>query len=313
MKQSKFSLADVVSMLTALSFGFVCFLGKNFSTMGNTLVSITWGVIIAVLLGGTAYIAKSLKCTSQNFKTNFIVEIIVLFLFTGLMIFFSYSPFPHFLNVTKQKEQIERKIQKSIIQAENMFVKYEEYAQTKENSYRGKLQSVVFAKDIRPSDYSKFGFVQGGPSDDIQIQTKVETLDILLFPHHYRDTISKKGIKDIAHTWLNKAKSITNNWKPIGIVNVINMIENNSLDWRSQLINLSKEPVEGFRYEEFDYELTFDQVKTYFISFNMPSTLSICISIGAYLLMLLSYFISSRSTKTTIFINKVKGDYDINY
>jgi len=42
MKQSKFSLADVLTLLTALAFGFICFLGKNFSTLGNTSESITW-------------------------------------------------------------------------------------------------------------------------------------------------------------------------------------------------------------------------------------------------------------------------------
>lgn len=312
MKQSKFSLADVVSMLTALSFGFVCFLGKNFSTMGNTMVSITWGLIVAIMLGGTAYLAKSLKCTSHNFKTNFIIEIIVLVLFTGFMIFFSYSTFPHYFNVTEQRDEVERKIQNSIVQAENMFVKYEEYAQMKENTYRGKLDAVVFAKQTRPSEYMKFGFVNEIP-DSTQIKNKIFTLHSILFPPNYSDTLSNTGIKDVAYTWLNKAKSITSNWKPIGIVNVINMIEKNSLDWRSHLINLSKQNADGFRFDEFNHELTFDQVKIYFISVKMPSILSISLSVGAFFLMLLSYLISNRSTKSAIYKTDKKGDYDINY
>jgi hypothetical protein len=36
MKQSRFSLADLLTVLTSIAFGFICFLGKNFSTLGDT-------------------------------------------------------------------------------------------------------------------------------------------------------------------------------------------------------------------------------------------------------------------------------------
>ncbi len=313
MKQSKFSLADVLTVLTALAFGFICFLGKNFSTLGNISESIIWAAIITVSLAGTAFIAKLLKRTNYNFKTNFILEIVVLLLFTGLTVFFAYSTFPHYFNVSAKKTEIQKKLQTSITQAENMFGEYEGYANTREITYKGKLQGIVAAKSIRDKDYSDYGFVNGSAPDNIQIDNKMFTIHTLLFPPNYSDSISKKGIKEVAIAWLKNAKKITSNWKPIGIVSVVNNVEKNSEDWRNQLINLSKERGDGEEYFDFDYKLSFNDVKTNFTTTGKPTSLSIGLAVVAYLLMLFSYLISKRSTKSTVGTTKEKGEYDIDF
>lgn len=313
MKQSKFSLADVLTVLTALAFGFICFLGKNFSTLGNTYVSITWAAIITVSLAVTAFFAKLLKQTSRNFKTNFILEIVILLVFTGLTGFFGYSPFPHYFNVSAKKTEIQKKLQTSITQAENMFAEYEAYVITRESTYKGKLQGVVDAKNIRNKDYTKYGFVNGMAPDNKQIDNKMFTIHTLLLPPNYSDSTSKKGIKEVATTWLKNAKNITSTWNPISIVSVINNVENNSKNWRNQLISLSKERGDGEEYFDFDYRLSFDDVKTHFTKLSKPTPLSIGLATGAYLLMLLSYLISKRSSKTTVGTIKEKGAYDIDF
>lgn len=314
MKQSKFSLADVLTVLTALAFGFVCFLGKNFSTLGNTSVSITWAAIITVSLSGTAFIAKLLKRTSRNFKTNFILEIVVLLLFTGLTVFFAYSPFPHYFNVSAKKAEIQKKLQTSITQAENMFAGYESYAQNRESLYEGNLHGVVSAKAIRPIEYAQYGFENGSVSDDAQIKNKMFTIRTLLFPSNYCDSTAKNGIKETATAWLAKAKTITNSWKSIGIVNVVNNVEKNSNDWLNQLIGFSKQVnVKGEQYAAFDYPRPFNDVRIHFTEPGKPTPLSISLAAGAYLLMLLSYMISKRSSKTTVGTTKEKGEYDIDF
>jgi hypothetical protein len=281
--------------------------------LGDTYASIAWAAFITLSLASTAFIAKLLKRTNGNFKTNFILEIFVLILFTFLTVYFSYSLFPHYFNVSSKKTDIQNKLQASITQAENMFAEYEQYVQTRENMYKGNLQRAVFAKNAVPTDYAKYGFVNGEASDDVQIDNKMFTLNTLLFPPNYSDSTSKKGIKEVATAWLKKAKIITSNWSPVSIVSVINDVENNSINWRTQLINLSKERGLGENYIDFSQKLSFDDVKKYFTTKDKPTMLTITLAIVAYLLMLLSYMISRRSSKTTFGVNKQKGEYDIDY
>lgn len=316
MRQSKFSLADVLTVLTALAFGFICFLGKNFSTLGNTVLSISWALIITLSLAATAFIAKLLKRTSRNFRTNFILEIVVLLLFTGLTGFFAYFYFPHYFNVSAKKEEIKKKIQTSITQAEKMFAEYEQYAENRKVFYESKIDGAIFQKQKGSStkDYIGCGFDIGGPSDNVQKANKMFTFHTLLFPPNYSDSISKKGLKEVATDWLSKAKSITNNWKPIGIVNVVNNVEKNSEDWKRQLIAFSQQVnINCAQYPPFDFPSPIADVKKYFTTTGIPTPLSIGIAAVAYLLMLLSYLISKRSSKTTIGTTKEKGEYDIDY
>lgn len=313
MKQSKFSLADVLTVLTALAFGFICFLGENFFTLGNTYESITWAAIITVSLAGTAYLAKLVKRTSRNFKTNFILEIFVLLLFTVLTVYFAYSPFSHYFNVSANKTEIQNKLQTSITQAENMFTDYEAYVESRKNNYKGQLETAVATKSTGNKDYTEYGFVtDGGVADEIQINNKLFTIHSDLYPTNYSDTSNNNGIKEVATEWLAKAKN-TNIWSP-GIVNVVNDVKKNSEDWKNQLIGFSKPREKGEKNAvDFTYELSFDNVQNYFTNIDKPVPLSIGLAVVAYLLMLLSYLISKRSSKTTIFTTKQKGEYDIDF
>jgi hypothetical protein len=310
MRQSKFSLADVLAILTALAFGFICFLGKNFYTLGSISESIIWAVIITVSLASTAYIAKILKRTTRNFKTNFILEIFVLFLFTGLLIYFACSPFPHYFNVSAKKTEIQKKLQTSIIQAENMFAKYESHAQQCESTYRGKLDAAVAIGN--PSELNDLDFRNDVPLNT-QIDHKMNTLHTNLFPNKYSDTSNNKGIKEVATAWLAKAKKINNNWKSIGIVTVVNNVEKNSNAWLNQLIDFSKVRETENICLPFEYELQINEVKTHFTTLGKPTHLSIGLALGAYLMMLFSYLITKRSSKTTIGANKEKGEFDIDF
>jgi hypothetical protein len=308
MNQSKFSLADVLAALAALAFGFVCFLGANFLNISNDKV---WGmshitgcvviaVFIAVLLFGTAFGAKLLKRTSRNFKTCFVWELILLVLFVLFAVFFATktSPFPHYFTVWEQKSEINSKLQTSIKQAESMFVAYESYADNREKLYKNKLQSVATAKRINPTEYAKYGFNgTSGVSDASQIDTKMFTVHADLFPTNYSDTVASNGIKEVATGWLQDAKNTTSNWKPISIVSVVNDIEKNSNEWLSTLVALSKVREQGEKASDFEYSLSFDDVKTHFTNLDSPTPLSIGLAVLAYVLMLLSWFVTKRSTR----------------
>lgn len=306
MNQSKFTLADVLIVLAVLSFGFICFLGVNFLNISNDRV---WGishstgcvviaVVIALLLFGTAYGAKLLKRTYRNFKTCFVWEVILLMLFVVFAVFFltKASPFTHYFTVTEHKSEINSKLLSTISQAENMFAAYESYAVERERHYRNKLISVVAAKNINPNDYGAYGF-QHGIADTIQINTKMFTVHAVLFPTNYSDSVPHNGIKEVATKWLQEAKSTTRSWKPIGIVGVVNDIEKNSNDWLNTLVALSQVQEMGEQASNFEYPLSFDDVKTHFTKFHSPTPLSAGLAIFVYLLMLLSWFVTKRSPR----------------
>jgi hypothetical protein len=306
MKQSRFSLADVLTVLAAAVFGFFCFLSTNFFTLGNTKQSIILAIIIAVLLGGAALGAKLLKRTSRNFKTRFIWEMILLVLFVVFAVFFARSPFPHYFAVSSQKEDIQNKLTASITQAERMFALYEQYAENRENLYKSKLESVVNSKSTNPSEYAEYGFVDD-VSDTTQIENKMFTIHADLFPSNFVE------MKQVYSTWLANARKIVTQWKPIGIVNVTNDVEQKSEEWLAKLVQFSTVREKGEEVEDFSYDLSFDDVKKYFTTLGNHTPLSIGLVILAYVLMLLSWFITKRSTKTTIGTKTNKGKYDIDY
>ncbi len=305
MKQSKFSLADVLTLLAALAFGFVCFLGTNFHELGDTKQSIILAGLITLLLLGTALGAKILKRTDSHFKACFVCEVILLVLFTGLLALFSYLPFSHYFVVSEKKADIMNKLNTSITQAGNMFAAYEAYAENREKLYENKLRSVATAKNINPAEYAAYGFENNGIDDNKQIEHKMNTVHAELFPTNYSDTTpDKPGTKEIALDWLSRAKKNVTGWKPIGIVDVVNQVDTISTDWLHRLVDLSKKRQKGEQAEDFEYTLSFSDVKKDFTTLGAPTSRSIVLSILTWLLMLWSWLISGRSTKRPVKVKK---------
>lgn len=311
MNQSKFSLADVLSVLAALSFGFVSFLGANFMNIGNdkvwgmshTIGCVVIAIFIAMLLFGTSFGAKLLKKTKRNFKTSILTEVILLTMFVFLAVFFTIktSPFMHYFTVTAQKEEIKNKLLTSITQAEKMFPTYERYANNRETFYNGNLDSAVAAKEINPTKYNEYGFnTTSSVSDAAQIQTKMFRIHAHLFPTNYSSTNENNGIKEVATEWLRDAKNTNSGWKPIAIVNIVNEIDENSKEWLNKLVTLSKIREQGEQGElpkDFPYTHSFDDVKTHFTKLDKPTPFSIGLAVLAYVLMLLSWFVAKRDTR----------------
>lgn len=307
MNQSKFSLADVLTVLSVLVFSFVSFLGAYFLNIKDEKVwgmSYTTGcIMMAVLVFGllfvTSYGAKLFKRASRNFKTNFILEILSIMLFVLIAIFFTSksSPFIHYFTVNGRSTEINNKLQTSISQAEELFSNYENYAGNRKELYENKLKSVVRAKGINPNEYSEYGFKNNGVSDQKQIDKKMFTVHADLFPTNYSDTVSNKGLKEVATNWLNDSKEITNSWKPIGVVGVVKNVEKNSTEWLNTLIVLSKVREQGEQANDFEYSLAFNDVKNDFSTPKSPTPVSIIFAVLAYVLMMFSWFVTRRDTR----------------
>ena len=86
MNRSKFSLADLLTLMGAVTFGFLLFLSYYFSTLGDLKQSILMASIFAIPLGILAYVMKLKKGVSRNFKSNIIVEGILVVFFTVLAV-----------------------------------------------------------------------------------------------------------------------------------------------------------------------------------------------------------------------------------
>ena len=294
MKQSNFSISDVFTVLTAFIFGFISYLSMNFYTLGDVKKSIFFAVIVTLLLVVTALGAKLLKRTNGSFKRSLIFEILLLLMFTSLMILFTIAPFSHFFSVTENKTDIQNELNDQISQAENMYNAYESYAEIREYSYKKQLKRVVKGKRKQPNgprEYKEYGFVKNGVPDNKQIKNKMLTVHYDLFPSNYLK------MKENDSIWLSESRKIVDNWKPIGIVNVVNKVEENSKLWLKQLINLSKVREKGEQTEDFTYPLSFKKVKGQFIDNKNPNMISIGLAFLAYILMLFSWFVTKRSTK----------------
>lgn len=307
MNKSKFSLADVITLLVALGFGFVCFLGANFYTLGNTTQSIAIASIITLLLGITALGAKWLKQTRGNFKTYFVFEIIVLVLFTGLTAYFTYAPFSHYFLVSDQKVEIQEKLTASITQAEKLYNDYEKEAEERMVNYQGFLNSVVSNRHTSRMKFDSLGFQEPGVPFQKQIKNKMETMRFDLFPSNF------KSMKVVDSTWLSKSKKPVNDWKPIGIVEVIKNIEGITSTMKTKLIGFSTIRQTLENANDFEPKLTRGNVNKYFTTLGKPTLLSICLAVTAWLLMLISYLISKRDTRSPIGRNKTKDEFDIEF
>jgi hypothetical protein len=286
MNQTKLSLADLLTVLGAAVFGFFCFLSLNFLSLGETVPSVVWAAVLALILGGLALGAKLLKRTSQNFKTCIIWEWVLLFLFAVVAIF-ALFPFSHYFAVSEQKDEIQEKVTANITQAESMFADYENYANNRLNIYESKLKSITAGKSVNPTEYSNYGFV-AGTDDNTQVENKMFTLRAQLYPSNYEE------MKQVDTDWLASSKATVANWKPIGIVMVMNEVESNLTSWKNELVQYSTFRAQGETANDFDYTLAFDDATGRITELDSPTSLSILYAIGLYALMLLSYFITKR-------------------
>ncbi len=299
MKQPKVTLANVLLIIAGLGFGFTIYLSINFITLGDTSQSILSAFIITLFLAGFALGAQLLKRAQKNFKTTIILELVALLLFI-VVAFLAINPFSHVFTVFKKKEDIENKVMENINQAQKMFEEYENYVISRENNYRRKLKSVIASKLVNPEEYNNIGF-DNVRSDNDQINFKVFILHTKLMPSNFQnDTIQKQdGIKGAAVKWLNEVNKIVKSdfGFMFGIVKIINEAPIKIDSWKLDLIEFSKYRADTEAVEDFTYPLDFKTVQNQLTEIESPTLLSLILTLIAYSLMLLPYFLTRRSSR----------------
>ena len=310
MTQSNFSLADLISLLIGIVFGFICFLGANFYTYGDTNLSIGIAVIISLLMVGTSMGAIRLKRTNKHFKIRKVWEILMVILFTGFTIVFTYFVFSHYFVVIDKKDEIQTKLTTNLNQVDRLYKLYQDNYERRKENYESALKSAVLnyklGGDTRP--YYALGFNPNkNRSNKSQIRSFLNEFQRDLFPDNFNSIMKKDSI------YVSNSRGIISNWKqkPIGTFEVIKNLDTKIQDTKSKLINLSKQEPGYNKYgPSFQPTTSIEDVEKLFTTTSQPTILSLCLGFIAWLLMLLSYFTSRRSTKSKK--NKShQGQYDI--
>lgn len=291
MSQSKFSLADLLTLLGSLGFGFFCFLSINFLTLGDTFTSLIQASVITLTVGGLAFGLRLLKRSGGSFRTCIILEFVLCVLFL-LSAYAATFPFSHYFSVYVQKGDIQQKILLNVEQAEGLYADYDGYVDTREFLYKEDLKAIVGAEDPNPGPYIECGFVSGINGSN-QINHKVFILSTKLKPSNY------SSINEANLNWLNESKGYVTNWSPLGIVEVVNTLGMEISSWKAQLISFSifRAQCEAEGTPDFEPRLTLDTVSNGFSVLKSPKPLSLVLAIGFYVIMLLSYFVSKRDSK----------------
>ena len=326
-KDKSFTLANIITLLSASVCGVVCFHGKNFNSLANMVESVVWAAGVAGLLAGTALGARTLKRKSRNlkssfvafgtvFKTSFIFEIILVVLFAVFSLYLALSPsspFTHYFTVTERRTEIREKLAENITQAENMFAEYERYAQNRKNLYEQKLRSVARAKNTRPSEYALY-FENNRVADANQIENIMSKVHENLFPS--RETSEEPSLKTnyeaAKHedsTWLAKRRTDVENWIlvpfMVNIADVVNQVEPNSMKWRNELIQISEVRNKGEIADDFDFNLSFEDVIGHFIQQGTPTEISCGLAfLLTFVLMLLWWVVTKREAPGFIKMEK---------
>lgn len=309
MEKSKFSLADTLTLISAVIFGFITFLSYNFISGGDKSQSIMMAFIWTISITACALLAKFLKRANGNFKKVIYFEWLFLLLF---LIFggLSLKKFAHVINVYEEREEIQTKLINNIDNVKRLYPAYDTYVGSRKSNYSEELDNAVSRKTIDATDFHNYGFNDERPTHE-QIENFMFVLNAELIPSNYD---AENGIKDVNNKWLDESRQVVNNpWSfAFGIQDILQSLENNATKWRNELIGFSTFRMDNENAEDFNYSFNFQNISGNTLAkISSPSIVGIIIGVVLLFLMLLPYLISNRSTKSTVTLCRPKGrNYD---
>ena len=114
---------------------------------------------------------------------------------------------------------------------------------------------------------------------------------------YFRQDLIKKISSDFAEEVKLLFDIFNNQIRLVGgaVRNLI--IDKNSKKWKEDLITISKIRETGEKADDFVYSLPFNEVTKYFTTLGNPPLLPLVYAILIYVLMLLSWIFTSRSTR----------------
>lgn len=261
----KSSNAVIITLIAAVIFGFICYRGLYFSTLGDVGISIISAIMTAILLG-LINLAIYLKGAKIKLAKKKIYGYICVGLFTILYLILTIFPFSHYFAVSNNKAIIQQKLNNHINQIDSMFIKYETYA----NGRGFALNDTLNSHDMSAP----------------HIKSKLYNLQSKLLPLAYSDTVNYTGTKDIANMWIAESKNSEN------IVKVFKDLEVFAPFWEQKLIILSKYrelPYES-NISDFNIHLSISNTGAYFTTVATPSTMAWIFALIIYATFFIAWF-----------------------
>lgn len=254
--KSAVALGYVLLVTAGIVFGFVCFLGRNFLTLGKSrILNIVIATAVAAILIALAATATHMKHAYKNFGISLVKEIVSLFLFLVAAACFAYFDFSHCFFVLKQKPEIQNKLKESIDKTEEMFLEYEFYVEGVGKSYKKCLEDIA-KKAKRGECAEDYGYdAAGDVSEDAYIENKAEALEKLLFSDAYKNM--RKERYPVCE-WCERMKDSVQIWNHITVVNIADSVKRKADGWRDSLTEFSKNPLIKVSRKEFVVGSSFD-------------------------------------------------------
>lgn len=289
--RSKFNLADVLSLIAIIVYGFFVFLSENFLEWGDTNKTIVWTAIVVGLLLLFSFGAKFLKQTKRNFVTCIVFECV----FVIALAVTSYLTFPrfgHFLAVTDVRSNIQDELVDNIKNGENMFVAYDNYCTQRTRDYSNLVEDAIDRKSINPSYYKSFGF--GNGRDAEHKKTLINDITSQLNGLGEYSELRKNAEKRF-----KEANNAVMNWQPLTIIEVIDNIDKDINVYYNKLVDLSSDcNMVNETYDDFSYVLNDGNVvKEKMNTYSGYSMLGLILAITLFVFMVLPYIAAKRDYK----------------
>lgn len=293
MNKSRVTLSATITIIGAIAFCFISFLGNMYLKSGEYLESILYPSIFTLGLFVSVLIASKLKKVRFNFKKNAIKELIFLSIYLFIAII-SMVSFTHFFTIQDRKSEISAKIETDINNVKNMFTEYETVVDDRMQGFDSFLDATIAGKELQRTIYLKY-FEVGGPDETFQKNNNLNMFQDDIKPAEY-DTI-----KTLALDWLNESEHIILTLKPFGLMEVINSFESNSNEWYNEILKYDQ-TINTFKDESrstpFIYELSFSSVNKELTTIKNPNLISLGILMIIHLLMLFIYILAIRDGKS---------------
>lgn len=299
MKNIKITLAELLSYIAALLFGFICFLSFTFLEKGVKLKGILAALGISIFLLLIILLLKKIKAANRDFKKNTFIELLIFAIYI-LVAVTSIIPYSHYFTVFSQKKELKEKIVTDIEKIKKMFSAYDEYADKRIAAYEYELTTAIRGKNSNNSAYLSEGFRNNGESENDQKKRLIHIFQEDIKPAQY-DSIKRYALSRLEYT-----KSKAANWiVPIEFMRIIERIVKDANSWVTALKRYSGSSQKAAIDPPFDYDVSFSSIEKEITKRKPPGIPAVITGLILHVLLLLPYFFKGRNSRHAGFFNEL--------
>lgn len=283
----KFSWGHIIAFVALIFLNYVMYMGCFYSNGGDFAKAALYVVLIDFVILTTFIGAQILKGADRRFNRSIIMERVLICL-CPIAFLCGMIPYNHFWNVLDEGQQIEEQFNMSINGAKQMFVEYDEYAETRIEMYDSVLNSIM---------------TNSGTIDQTSKDNYIKTLKLQLLSQN------TDNLKFLATKWIDDANSGASVWNAFLIGNV-KQISNAINSWNETLrlcsANvLSNENLYGndvSLYEGSSYQQSIDGINNLtniYVNTSGININTVWTGVLLFIMFLFPYILQKRNTRAT--------------